>query len=276
MPRTARNARPAAFVEFKRIAAFTNHNHKGGFTMQIRFLLLAVALAAAIVLSGCSKSSSSTPTSPGTTQNSAPAFPSIVVAGPKTTSSDAHATETVAYAASVNAYTNSGLFAAFTGTSGTQSGNTWTWTFTEATLSVTFNEIKQTDGSYTWSWIENGTNANTHVTYNNWTFFSGNRTADGKNGEWKVFNDNTSTLAGDFVWATNASGTLTATLSAYNSTGTFTGRYIVTNNSDSSGEVDVYTGTVLVFKATWIAAGSGSWWTYDSGTGTQTGTGTWS
>jgi len=244
--------------------------------MQTRLVLFTVGLIVAFVLSGCSKSSSSTPTSPATTQNSAPSFPSVVVAGPTTTSSDPHATETVAYATSLNAYTSSGIFAAFTGTNGTQNGNTWTWTVSEGTLSVTFNETKQSDGSYTWAWIENGSNSSSHVTYNNWTFFSGNRSADGKNGEWKVFNDNTTTLSGDFVWATNASGTLTATLTAYNTSGVLTGKYIVTNNSDKSGEVDVYTGTVLVFKATWVAAGSGTWWAYDSNSGAQTGTGTWS
>jgi hypothetical protein len=240
--------------------------------MRTKFVLFTIAVAVAVVLAGCSKSST-TPNSP-VTQNTAPSFPSVTVSGPTTTSTEAHAQLAVGYAAEVNAYSNSGLFGAFAGMNGTQNGNTWTWTITEGTLGVTFTETKQSDGSYTWSWVENGTDPSTKVTYSNWTFFSGNRTSDGKNGDWKVYKDNTTVVAADFSWTTNASGTPTGTVLGYTS-GTLATKIAVVNNSDKSGEVDVYAGTVLTFKATWIASGAGSWWMYDSGTGTQTGTGTW-
>ncbi len=241
--------------------------------MRIKFQLCTVGIAVALFAAGCSKKSSS-PTAP---QNTAPAFPSVTIKGPSTSSSDAHAQTAVAYTTEVNALTNSGLFGAFAGMNGTQTGSTWTWVVTEGTLSVTFTEAQQADGSYTWSWKENGTNSQTNVVYNNWVFFSGNRSADGRNGEWKVFNDDATTLAGDFTWATNASNVLSATLLSYNTSGSLTGKIAVTNNhADNSGEVDYYVGTVMTFKATWTSTGAGTWWTYDSGTGTQTGTGTWS
>ncbi len=239
--------------------------------MHIRFLLCSVGLAIALLASGCSKNSSS-PTSPQT----APTFPSVTVKGPNTTSSDSHAQLAVSYAAEVNAVSNSGLFASFTGLKPAQSGNTWTWSVSEATLSVTFSETLQGDGSYTWSWTENGTNSQTHVTYNNWVFFTGNRSADNKNGEWKIYNDNSTNLAADFTWSTNASSVQTSTLVGYNTSGVLTGKVNIIDNSDNSGEVDYYTGTVMTFKATWVAAGTGTWWTYDSTTGSVTGTGTWS
>ncbi len=240
--------------------------------MSTRFFLFVTAIVLTVVLSGCGSKSSS-PTAPAT--NTAPSFPSVAISGPKTTSTDQHAQMTVAYAAEVNAYTSGAVFAEFTGQNGTQSGNTWTWTVTNGTLTVTFSETKQSDGSYTWQWVANGTDPSTHVTYSNWTFFSGTRSVDGKNGDWKVFNDNKTSLAADFSWSTNAGGTLSGNALLYDTTGTLTGKITAVNNTDKSGEVDVYTGTVLTFKATWVAAGSGSWWTYDN-TGTQSGTGTWS
>jgi hypothetical protein len=240
--------------------------------MRTNFILFTAVLAGTIVLAGCSKSSSTTPTS--STTNTAPPFPSVTVSGPTTTSTEAHAQLAIGYAAEVNAYSSTGLFGAFAGMNGTQNGNTWTWTITKGTLSVTFTETKQSDGSYTWSWVENGTDPSTKVVYTNWTFFSGNRTSDSKSGNWRVYQDNTTVVAADFSWTTNATGTLTGTVLGYTN-GTLATKILVVNNSDKSGEVDVYAGTVLTFKATWIANGAGSWWTYDSGTGNQTGTGTW-
>ncbi len=239
--------------------------------MHFRIHLTTAAIAITLLAAGCSKKSSA-PTSPQT----APSFPSVAIKGPNTSSSDAHAQETVAYTTEVNALANSGLFGAFAGTNGVQAGNTWTWSVTEGTLTVTFNETLQNDGSYTWAWKENGTNSQTHVVYNNWVFFSGNRSADNKNGEWKVYNDNTTILAGDLTWSTNASNVLTSTLMTYDTTGTLKGKIAITNNADNSGEVDYYVGAVMTFKATWTAAGTGTWWTYDSTSGNQTGTGTWS
>jgi hypothetical protein len=241
--------------------------------MHTKLYLLTIGIAIALVGAGCSKKSSS-PTSPQT--SNAPTFPSVVVKGPTTNSTDQYAQTTKAYATEANALTSTALFAAFSGLNPTQNGSTWTWTVTEQTLTVTFTETQQADGSLTWSWKQNGTDPQTQVVYNNWVFFSGTHNADGKSGDWKVYNDNTTTVAGDYAWSTNASGVLTATLTSYNTDGTLDGKLVIVNNTDNSGEVDVYTGTVLTFKATWVASGSGTWWTYNSTSGTQTSTGTWS
>ncbi len=241
--------------------------------MRTKLYLVTIGIAIALVATSCNKKSSS-PTAPQS--STPPAFPSVTVKGPNTTSTDSHAQLAVTYSAEVNALANSALFGAFAGLNPAQTGSTWTWTVVESTLTVTFTETQNADGSISWSWKENGTDPSTHVTYSNWVFFSGTRSADGKSGEWKVYNDNTTILAADFTWSTSASNVFTGTLQGYNSSGVLTDKIVVINNADGSGEVDAWNATVLVFKATWVAAGTGTWTTYDSTTGAQTATGTWS
>ncbi len=238
--------------------------------MKTKLYLLIVAIVVALVAAGCNKSSS---TSPQTSQP--PTFPSVTFKAPATNSTDSYATMTKSYATSINAYSSGALFAAFGGMNPAQNGNTWTWTITEGTLTVTYTMTKLADNSVTWQWMENGTDQSTGAVYHNWVFFSGSRSADGKSGDWKVFQDSTTNLAADFAWSTSATNVLTGTLKVYASNGTtITDQLTVINNGDGSGEVDVYTGAVVTFKATWVASGAGTWWTYNT-SGTQTGTGTW-
>ena len=49
---------------------------------------------------------------------------------------------------------------------------------------------------------------------------------------------------------------------------------IVVNNPDNSGQLTLYSGTTLTFKAVWLPNGSGQWWTYDPN-GAQSGIGNW-
>ena len=240
--------------------------------MRTRLFLFTIGLAIALVAGGCNKKSSS-PTSPQTTT---PTFPLVTIKGPNTNSTDVYAQTTKATCSSVSALTTPAFLGALITVNPTQNGNTWTWTATEGTLSITSTATKQSDGSYTWSATLNGMDPQDSVVYNNWVALTGSSSADGKSGDFKSYNINVTTLEGDFIWTTNASGVLTATLQSYSSNGTtVTGKIVITNNTDNSGELDEYTGTVLVFKSTWVTAGSGTWWTYDQSSGAQTGTGTW-
>jgi hypothetical protein len=240
--------------------------------MRTKLFLFTVGLAFALIASGCNKKSSN-PVSPTTTSN-APVFPAVVIKGPNTTSNDLYAQETKGYAASVNTLTTPVYLGLVAGVNPTENGNAWTWTATQGNFTVTATANKQADGSYTWSLTLNGTESGSSTTYNNWVAFTGTASADGKSGDFKAYDDNTTTLTGDFVWSTNASGTLTATLTSYTN-GAADGKMVIVNNADNSGELDAYTGTVLTFKSTWIASGAGSWWTYDNSTGAQIGTGSW-
>jgi antitoxin component YwqK of YwqJK toxin-antitoxin module len=238
----------------------------------MRAFVTLLAFALIVGLGGCSKKSDN-PTGP--TTSAAPSFPTETFKGPKTSSSDYNVGIVNGYVELANAY--SGYFNVFAGTNATQNGNTWTWSITSGNESVTFSMTKQSDGSYHWNWVVNGTDQSTGRVYNNKILFEGTISSDGKNGEWKVYQDTTSLLAADFVWTTNSSGTLSGTLNIYQDNGsTIDEQYLIKNNSDGSGEVDLYSGTVPVYKATWKADGSGTWFTYDSATGAQTGTGTWS
>ncbi len=237
----------------------------------MRTFATLLAFALIVGLGGCSKK---TDNPAGPVNSTAPSFPTVTFKGPNTNSSDPNVSIIQGYVSLGNAYSN--YFNVFAGTNATQSGNTWTWSETNGNESVTFSMTKQSSGSYSWKWVVNGTDQSSGRTYNNKTFFEGTVGADGKSGEWKVYQDTTSLLAADFVWATNSSGTLSGTLSIYQDDGsTVEEKYQIANNSDGSGEVDLYSGTILVYKATWQTNGSGTWITYDSTTGAQTGTGTW-
>ncbi len=238
--------------------------------MITRQILFLVGVVVVLLVAGCNKNSTN-PTGP-TTQ---PSFPSVTLKGPNTNSTEAHAVETKTNISALNTMTSPTYLAALILITPTQNGNVWTWAFTQGTLTLTATATTQTDGSNAWSVKLNGKDPSTDSTYNNWIAVTGTSSADGKSGDFKTYNINSTVLAGEIVWSTDASNKLTATFTAYTN-GTASGKSIVTNNADGSGELDSYVGTILVFKSTWVAAGTGTWWTYDATTGNQTGTGTWS
>jgi hypothetical protein len=209
-----------------------------------------------------------------TEASTAPTFPTLTLKGPNTNSSDSHAQLTKNTITSFNAGFAPTYVALLTTVNPTQSGDTWTWSLVQGTLTVTTTATKQNDGSYMWSVKLNGTDPYTDSTYNNWVAITGTSTSDKKSGNFNTYARNTTVVIGNVVWSTDANGKLTATFTSYGN-GLSTGKGVVVNNSDDSGELDLYTGSVVTYKSTWVASGAGTWWTYDS-TGTQTGTGTWS
>ncbi|MGC8594563.1 MAG: hypothetical protein ACP5US_00665 [Candidatus Kryptoniota bacterium] len=166
------------------------------------------------------------------------------------------------------------LYAPYFANNPQQSGSTWTWTVTEPpSLTATFTAAQQSDGSFVWKLVLNGKSSSDTVTYNNWIALQGTSSADGKSGDWKVYKPNTTNLSGEFIWSTDNTGKLTGTMRSYSDTGTLDEYITIVNNPDGSGEIDEYNGNALVFKAVWTSSGSGTWWTYNNGT--LTGTGTW-
>ena len=229
-------------------------------------LLFTAPLIFAVILSGCSKDSSS----PSEPQATAPTFPTLVFKGPNTSSTETNAQMIKSYASAVNSFTM--MFVPYQQLPSTRDGNTWTWTYTEGTLTLKMTSTAQSDGTYLWKLILNGQDQSDGVTYNNWTGMDGSTSADGKSGNWKIYEENTTTVATDFSWSTT-NNVLTGTQKEYTN-GSSSGQIILVNNPDNTGEMRMYTGAVMTYKATWTAGGSGQWWTYDS-SGTQTGTGSW-
>jgi hypothetical protein len=234
--------------------------------MQNRLSLFVFGFALSLLAAGCSKKSS--PTSPQT--STPPTFPTVTLKGPNTSSTDTYAVKTKTDIAGLNGTVASPEISLILSVTPVHNGNTWTWTLIEGAATITATATTQPDGSNLWTAKINGTIPGDTVTYNNWTAISGTSSADGKSGNFNTYNVNDTTVAGTAVWTTNSSGQLLATLSLF-SQGVLTGKSIVTNNADGSGELDEYAGSTLVFKSTWVNAGSGTWWTY-SNTGTQSGT----
>ncbi len=231
----------------------------------------AAVMAAAmltLVIIGCSKNDKSLMQP----QNTPPLLPSIAFNGPNTGSQDPNAQQAKFHIQTINAYTN--ILAPFAGLQGTPNGNGWTWTYNVQNLTAMLTATQQSDGSYYWKLVLNGTDPNTNTTYNNWTALDGTTSADGKSGDFNGYSPNTTTLLAEFSWSTNSTGALTGTFKLYNNGSTITSQIDIVNNSDGSGEVRLSTGGTLSFRVAWQANGSGQWWRYDAN-GIQTATGSW-
>lgn len=231
---------------------------------------IAVLLFILVVVQGCSKKDDSSPTEAKTNP---PSLPKVEFKGPNTTSTDTYAQITKGYVSAFNGFST--IFTAYASVGATSSGNTWTWSATNGSLKVTFTATLQTDGSYSWKCHYDGTYSG--KTYSNWAVWEGTTSADGKSGNWQIYDEDlpaTKTLVAKYEWATNSSGTLTGTFWSYDN-GALSDRLVVINNADGTGEVYSYSGTVLTFKSKWSANGTGQWWMYNSTTGSQTGSGSW-
>lgn len=228
--------------------------------------LFTTALLFAFILSGCSKKDSS-PTEPEVT---APTIPSLVFKGPTTASTETNAQMIKSYVSSMNTFTT--MFAPYQYIQSVKNGNTWTWDYTNGTFTVKMTSTAQSDGTYLWKLILNGKDPSSNISYSNWTGMEGSTSADGRSGTWKIYEENKTTIATDFAWTTT-NNILTGTQKNYASSSS-TSQIVLINNPDNTGEMRIYTGTVVTYKATWTANGSGQWWTYNA-SGTQTGTGSW-
>lgn len=237
----------------------------------VRNVLLVLMIG--VVIAGCSKSSSPANTiGPG---SSAPQLKTPQFKGPASTSASADTSQGALIAKSTAAEFNaltSGFMAFYSG-SGTHSGNSWTWTFTENGLTGTWTATSSSTG-YDWSFVENGTSGST--AYNNWTALSGTESSDGKSGSWTIYYTNTDTPEAVASWSTGGSGNLTGTVLVYNTSGTQTGKWIFTDNADNSGELKTYSGSVLTWDIKWSSNGSGTWVEYDPYTGAEVNSGSWS
>ncbi len=239
-----------------------------------RMIKLAGILATvAMMLAGCSKSSS--PTSASST--TAPKLSAPVFKGPGTNATGADT--------SYGALTVNGLAATFNSVSagysaiftqaGTpkQSGNTWTWTISGSGYTLTFSAA-QSDTTYQWKDVINGNYQGT--SYTSWTAFTGSETESGSNGNWTLYNQNTTTLFAQVSWTTDPSGNLSGNITTYDSTGAQSNKYDFVNNKDNSGSLEQFTtGTNPVLKVVWTSSGTGQWWEYDD-QGNVTKSGSWS
>ncbi|MGE5430893.1 MAG: hypothetical protein ACM3QX_07455 [Syntrophomonadaceae bacterium] len=222
---------------------------------------LVVLLLMSFLIASCSKKDDN-PNGPGT-NDTAPGIPTVTFKGPNTNSTDQFALLTKSSVESMNAYPML-FYGVFASIPPSNSDGKWQWVVKPGgTATETFTASKNSDGSFTWKLILNGTIDNN--SYNNWKALEGTTSADGKNGNWKIFDDNTTILVGEFNWSTNSGGILSGTMLSYNN-GVASGKIEVVNNPDNSGSLKVYGETnVLEFLSTWKADGTGTWHSYDNG-----------
>ena len=230
-----------------------------------------VLVAMALLLASCSKSSS---TSSGGT---APSLAAPTFAGPTSTSATADTSMGAQYAKSVAGLFNatSATYMGYFSGNGTQSGNTWTWSYSYGGFSATWSATQSSSG-YEWKLVYNGVEGN--VTFSNWTALSGSESTDGKSGTWTIFYPPTTVAAYQLTWSTASNGTLTGTIVVNNdTTGSVEVKQVFTNNTDKSGELIVYygNGPQQEYDIIWNADGSGHYTLWDQ-QGSVVANGTWS
>jgi hypothetical protein len=148
-----------------------------------------------------------------------------------------------------------------TSVTGSQNGNVTTWTLPANGYIMT--ATKNSDGSISY-----------HLTMQGLDYMVGTLNADGKSGNWNLFD--AGTKVSDLVWTTDANNTLTGTWQSYSSGTTVSNKTVLINNADKSGDCKYYNytnGTLITWRVVWNAAKHGTWYTYNI-SGTQTGTGT--
>lgn len=238
-------------------------------------LMIAVLFTFAVLITGCDTNDSTGSGNPDPPPPVKPTTPSITVNGPNTTSTDPHVFIVKTYA---QLFTNISLqFTSLQNVPGNQNGNIWSYEITLQGITTKYQCVKNSDGSLLWTITWNGTNGSN--TYTNWKVYEAYVTADGKNGYWRVFEENDTVRVGEYTWSTATNGTVTGTISDFTN-GVEDQRAVFTSNTDGSGELNIYekvtgvTNMVLKTNITWQANGSGTWTTYKND-GTVEATGSW-
>lgn len=237
-------------------------------------LVVAVLFISSVLISGCD-TNDTTSSGDQDPPPSKPVTPSVVVNGPNTTSTDPYVFIAKTYA---QLFTNISLqFVSIQNVPGNQNGNTWSYEVTLQGITTKYQGVKNSDGSVLWTITWSSTNGS--ITYNNWKAYDAYATADGKNGYWRVYEENDTVRVGEYTWSTASNGTVAGTISDFTN-GIEDERAVFNSRTDGSGELNIFatvTGVltmVLKTNITWQANGSGSWTTYKND-GTNEATGTW-
>ncbi|MCU7494331.1 MAG: hypothetical protein HF314_04340 [Ignavibacteria bacterium] len=234
------------------------------------FLIISFFVLA-FLASGCSKDDSNpSATKEQSFSNTPPAVPDVNLNGPASNSSDPALQLIKGYFSGLSLLRN--YTDMFRNVEATYLDSTWIRKYVSGSITAILTTTRLADGSYAWKLTINGTKDS--VNYDNWLALQGTSSADGKTGTWSLFKENTNLLTGDYSWQKNDDGSLTATLREYYN-GSVRTRIEASENTDKSGQVLLYFGSTLSYKAMWKPDGSGEWWQYDS-SGNIRHQGTWS
>ncbi len=147
----------------------------------------------------------------------------------------------------------------------TNDGPPWIYTWTDGTITATLT-ITIEDNLYHWKLTYSGIIEG--VQFDNVTVFEAWADQDGTYGKFIWYDTNTKEKIAEWVWDKDDQGVLSFTYTDYENGD----KIIIKQNPDLSGVLEVYENNLLTFKAQWNADGSGSWWTYENGSLTDSGT----
>jgi phospholipase/lecithinase/hemolysin len=147
----------------------------------------------------------------------------------------------------------------------TQNGNTYTWSHTQDTLTMTLTGVKAADGSFSWTLVLNGIYKG--ITYTNYKVCDGTTSSDEKIGNWIGYIYPSTIKRVTLDYSTDGGGILTGTYKEYESDGiTLKHHFVVINNPITHvaahivGSITEYnSGGVIIYYAEWSEDGHGSW-----------------
>lgn len=144
----------------------------------------------------------------------------------------------------------------------------WTWGTRHRESEVTIKARVQGENSVSWEIILNG------GTYNNMLYLAGTTHSDSKSGSLNLFSQ---TRIGEILieltWSRNEQDVLL--VGDNNPDPLNPQRFDLIGYPDGSGSLIMKEKDTKIFMAIWDASGAGSWFSYNPGTGQQTGSGTW-
>lgn len=131
-------------------------------------------------------------------------------------------------------------------------------------------EIRSQRDRYTWTIYLDGEDGG--VTYNNWKFMEAVQLKDQSSGHIYRYKTNTQEMRFEWTWNTMTNNAYRLNQRNFEEPLTVDQ---ITSNADQSGEIYHYERAndafYLAFKAIWHSDGSGSWWTYDENSMTDSG-----
>lgn len=151
-----------------------------------------------------------------------------------------------------NAYL--GLFNSYgaLGSNPSKSGDSWTWSVTYNTITVSISATQQQDASMMWQYKINDSSSD--PSFDNWVMMDATLSKDAKSGSYNIYESNSTVKALSATFNTE-NGTRTATTTLYD-LGEVEYTFTSVVNSDGSGSfVKKNSADEILFEASWTSNG---------------------
>ncbi len=219
-----------------------------------RFSKFAIVFLALLVVSvGCLDRNN-----PNDPQNAAPEIPQLILFHGPSGNGVPEALQNSIEEFNANMATGYTYLSIATITSPDANDNRYVWQVSAGGFTAVIEAVKQEDDTVEWTVTISGSDAN--HSYDNWVALRGTSNMEGTEGEWHIFEENSTNEVGVFVWSVDDHGVKHGQFTAHSGDVV----YEITNNPDGSGSFVKKVNGVKVYEAIWDASGAGSWTSWDT------------